>query len=337
MKDLSNIYSSSKLLIISLICNLFILYPEITWIPYELSNLIETKHTGYILFFVFRYFFYVALVFILLKINLNKILSVSYNKRFVYNALICIIALGIYSIVSFILYYKIRHLGSLILFQFFIICLLSTVVGYIYQLYQEQRKQEQEIEQLKLENLQSRYDALTNQINPHFFFNSLNGLTSLIRKKDDKVTLTYVNKLSDVFRYILQSDKKGLVTLGEELEFVDAFRYMMEVRFANKLEYRIDVDGAVLFYKIPVLSIMPILDNIVVHNMIDSDHKMIISIYLNDKNELVLSNPIYPKLTRPDTNGTGLKNLENRFSLLMNKKIRIENNGTIFYVYLPLK
>lgn len=337
MRDLSKIYTPYKLSLVSLVCALLVLYPEITWIPYELSNLPQGKRFENIIFFIFRYSYYVAIIFCLIKINLFKIKVTSFKKRFLYNALICIVAFAVYGLISFIIYSKIRHFGSLILFQFFIISILATSIGYIYQLYQEQRQKEQEIKLLKVENLQSRYDALTNQINPHFFFNSLNGLTSLIRKKDDKVTLTYVNKLSDVFRYILQSDKKGLVTLGEELEFVDAFRYMMEVRFANKLAYRIEVDGESLFYKIPVLSIMPLLDNIVVHNMIDSDHKMLVSVYINDKKELVVSNPIYPKLTQPDTNGTGLKNLENRFSLLMNQQIRIESNDEMFYVYLPLK
>ena len=111
-------------------------------------------------------------------------------------------------------------------------------------LYTRQREKEQEIERLRFENLQSRCDALANQVNPHFFFNSLNGISSLIRKKNDENTLTYVNQLSDIFRYILQSDRKGVVTLREELEFIQSFRYVMEVRFANKLSFTIDVDEA---------------------------------------------------------------------------------------------
>jgi LytS/YehU family sensor histidine kinase len=203
-------------------------------------------------------------------------------------------------------------------------------------LYSEKRRSELEIEQLKSENLQSRYDALTNQINPHFFFNSLNGLTSLIRKKNDEITLAYVNKLSDVFRYILQSGKKGLVTLGEELEFVQGFKYMMEVRFANKLIFIIDVPADKMNLKIPVLSLLPLIDNAVVHNAIDSEHKMEITIMLNQQLELVVSNPVYPKLSSPQTNGTGLKNLENRFFLLLKRKIKYEREGSMFHVYLPL-
>lgn len=203
-------------------------------------------------------------------------------------------------------------------------------------MYNIQRKKEQEIEQLKMENLQSRYDALMNQINPHFFFNSLNGLTSLIRKKNDEDTLTYVSKMSDVFRYILQSDKKGLVTLSEELEFVNSFFYMMKVRFANKLEFKIDVDPGKINCKLPVLSVLPLIENVVVHNQIDSEHKMTVTIWLNEDNELVVSNPEYPKITPPETNGTGIRNLSNRFALLMNKQIRVEDTGDTFSVYLPL-
>lgn len=330
-------YTTSKLLLISFACALFIIYPNIAWLPWELSFLKGTQQIYHLLFFAFRYIYFCILILVLIKFNLQLFIVQSFNKRFLYNALICLIGYLIFIGVSFLFYAKASHFGSIVLFQYFVVCALCTLIGYINLLYTEQRNKEQEIERLKIENLQSRYDALTNQINPHFFFNSLNGLTSLIRKKNDEITLTYVNKLSDVFRYILQSDKKGLVTLAEELEFVDSFRYMMEVRFATKLAYRVTVDQDILSSKLPVLSILPLLDNVVVHNRIDSDHKMEVAIFLNEKKELVVSNPIYPKLSLPVTNGTGLRNLEHRFLLLMNKQIRIEDNGRIFSVYLPLK
>ncbi|WP_316748128.1 sensor histidine kinase [Pedobacter gandavensis] len=329
-------YNSYQLLLISLIAAVFVIYPEITWIPYDLEKLGGSAKTNYISFLLLRFTFLTGLIFLLISINLQRIKTVDFKKRFGYNTMISVIAFVIYGGISFLMYKKVRHYGSLVLFQFLIISILSTLMGHIVTLYKEQRKREQEIEELKVKNLQSRYDALTNQINPHFFFNSLNGLTSLIRKKNNEATLTYVNKLSDVFRYILQSDKKGLVTLGEELTFVDAFRYMMEIRFANKLEYHLNIDPNSLSQKVPVLSILPLLDNVVVHNMIDSDHKMIIDIYINENNELVVSNPIYPKITPALTNGTGLNNLESRFLLLMDQQIRVENNGRIFNVYLPL-
>lgn len=126
-------------------------------------------------------------------------------------------------------------------------------------LYSRQREKESEIERLRFENLQSRCDALANQINPHFFFNSLNGISSLIRKKDDEKTLMYVHQLSDIFRYILQSDRKGLVSLREELEFMLSFQYVMEVRFANKLTFSVRVEEERKdLLMLPVLSLLPL-------------------------------------------------------------------------------
>jgi len=92
-----------------------------------------------------------------------------------------------------------------------------------------------EFEQLKTEKLQTSYNALMGQINPHFFFNSLNGLNSLIRGDEKEKTLAYLDELSNVFRYILQSNKKELVTLGEELQFVKAYIYLLSVRYEGKL------------------------------------------------------------------------------------------------------
>jgi len=110
----------------------------------------------------------------------------------------------------------------------------------------------------------------------------------------------------------------------------------MEVRFASKLVFNIDVDKEKLDLKIPVLSLLPVIENVVVHNTIDSDHKMEVKIWLNENSELVVSSPIFPKLDPANTSGTGLRNLESRFSLLMKKSIRIENDGKTFRVYLPL-
>lgn len=316
---------------------IFIIYPNIACLPWELSFLDESKHASHWTFFFIRYSFFVLLIWGLLIYNLKKIKDLCFRDRSIRTFLITAIAYGLFVLIMYLWKGKLHGFGSVLLFQFFVVFIVCTFVGHVFMMYNVQRKKEQEIEQLKIENLQSRCDALANQINPHFFFNSLNSLTALVRKKEDENTLSFVNKLSDVFRYILQSDKKGLVTLNEELEFVEAFRYMMEVRFANKLEFNIEVDKDKLDLRIPVLSLLPLIDNIVIHNTIDTQHKMEVTIRLNELSELVVSNPVYPKLTPSVTNGTGLQNLENRFMLLMNKQIRIEDDGKTFIVYLPLK
>jgi LytS/YehU family sensor histidine kinase len=204
-------------------------------------------------------------------------------------------------------------------------------------MYSEQKHRELEIEQLKTENLQSRYNALSSQVNPHFFFNSLNSITALIREEKKMQTLEYIHKLSGVFRYILQSDKKGLVCLKEELEFLEAFRYMFEVRYANKLNFYINIPKEKQeLLMIPVLSLLPLVENVMKHNVIDSENTMLISIVLNDKNELIIANPIHEKLDILNCNGIGLTNLAERFTMLTAKKIIIEKNEKNFKVTLPL-
>lgn len=329
--------SSFKIFLISLAGAIFIVYPNIACLRWDLSFLAGAERSSHLNFFIFRYVFFAVLIWLLIEANLRKISAQTLKKRFLYNFLITASAYLLYVGISCIWCTKLDCFTSILLFQFLVVCVVCTFIGHLSLMNVVQRKKEQEIELLKIENLQSRCDALTNQINPHFFFNSLNGLTALIRKKNDEKTLEYVSKLSDVFRYILQSDKRGLVSLNEELEFVEAFRYMMEVRFANKLVFYIDVDENRTDLKIPVLSLLPLIDNIVTHNTIDSQHKMEVSIRLNEHSELVVSNPVHPKMIPSETNGTGIRNLENRFLLLKNKSIRIENDEKIFTVYLPLK
>jgi hypothetical protein len=337
MNYLEKYTNSYRLILISLIGAIFIIYPNLAYARWEISFLDKSLHASYIYYFIYRYLFFSVLIWVLIKYNLKKIPSLVFKSRLFRTIIITVSAYLVYVLASLLFNYKGDCFTGNLVFQFFVVFIICAFVGHVSFLNSEQMRKEQEIEQLKSENLQSRYDALTNQINPHFFFNSLNGLTSLIRKKNEENALEYVNKMSDVFRYVLQSDKKGLVTLGEELDFVNGFFYMMEIRFANKLVFNINVACEKRDLKIPVLSLLPLIDNVVVHNIIDSEHKMEVNICLNDQMELSVSNPIFPKLSPPTTNGTGLKNLENRFSLLMDRKIRIVNDGTRFSVYLPLK
>lgn len=339
--DSFDTYIARRLPLVSLISTVFIIYPNIACIPWELKYVEGTGVTGLLSFFVYRFLFFWGLISLLIRYNLKKMPATLFKQRLMRNFLFSFIAYLLYASISYGVSSLGIHtdaLGSILIFQFFVTCFLCTFIGYISMLYSRQREKESEIERLRFENLQSRCDALANLINPHFFFNSLNGISSLIRKKDDEKTLMYVHQLSDIFRYILQSDRKGLVSLREELEFMLSFQYVMEVRFANKLTFSVRVEEERKdLLMLPVLSLLPLVDNVVVHNRIDSEHKMEISIVLNEQDELVVSNPVYPKLSAPDTNGTGLANLENRFTLLMNKQIRIESTEETFRVCLPLK
>lgn len=332
-------YIRHKLPTVAAVCTLFVTYPNGVWIPWNLERLAEGEEAGFWAFFVFRMAWFFGLFYFQLRYNSKRTGSVSFMRRFGMNLLYTLAGCSLFVGLSYglpLAGIQTGYVGNILLFQFFVVCLLCTFIGHISALYDSRREKEQEIERLRIENLQSRCNALANQINPHFFFNSLNGIQALVRKKNDGDTLLYVSKLSDIFRYILQSDRKGLVPLAEELEFIRAFQHVMEVRFANKLAFRIEVPERKCRLRLPVLSLLPLVENVTAHNRVDSEHRMEILIRLNDRDELEISNPVWPKLTPPDTAGTGLPNLRNRFELMMHKEIRTENDGGTFRVTLPL-
>ena len=338
MKLFQDKISNRTLIITSLVLSVFVIYPKIINLPWELPNISNVSDKiDHIVFFTYRYLFFCVMIWLLLSVNFFKEKSLAFSRRLLKTFIITTIAYLIYILISFIISKHADCFTGLLLFQFAVACLLCSFIGHFYAMYSEQLRKEHEIEMLKTENLQSRCDALTNQINPHFFFNSLNGLSTLVRANKKTETLKYISKLSEVFRYTLQSEKKGLVPLGEELKFLDSFGYLQEVRYADKFCFNIDIPEDKKCVPVPVLSLLPLIENVVKHNMIDRENKMCISVFINEKDELVVSNPVYRKIDPPDNNGIGLTNLSDRFRLLLDKEIRIESKDDIFIVYLPLK
>ncbi|MCC8174128.1 MAG: histidine kinase [Odoribacter sp.] len=216
MKFFESLTSSKTVLWGSLILSLIIIYPNLGDFIWKLCSPVGSKHrmglnTASILYFIYRYFFFVLLNWILLKINIGQATK-SLKERFWKSFLIILIAYATYVFIGLSIEYKIRLdcFTQIVILQFLIAWLVPVLIGHIYYLTVIQRETEKEIEKLRTENLQSRVDALSNQINPHFFFNSLNGLTALVAANRQEETMAYVTKLSGIFRYILQSEKKGL-------------------------------------------------------------------------------------------------------------------------------
>ena len=340
MKEVDLFKSQKHRVAISFLCMFFITYPNVMWIPWNVANLQSGSQLSFWGSFIFRCVFFFILFYFQIGYNIKQINNSGFAGRFGKNIL--------YSFIAGVLFLAISYLVPLfgiqsgkvakhLTFQFLVVSLLCTFIGYIADLNNAKRQKEKLIEQLKLESLQSRYDALTNQINPHFFFNSLGAISSLVRKGNDDVTLEYVAQLSDIFRYILQSDHKQMVSLSEEMNFVDAFSHVMEVRFGGKLYYNVNVDSRYKEYKLPVLSLLPLLENITGHNRIDSDHRMNVDIFTTADGNLRVENTISPKSSPVLSTGTGLENLRNRFRLLCGNEIKVESDEKIFRVILPLK
>jgi sensor histidine kinase YesM len=321
----------TTIIIFSLVLGIFIVYPNMVKLWSRHSN-----HISDIEFFIFRYLYFCSLIWILLTINIKKWKKSEFATRFFRSLIVSSFAYFIYLIISLSAEKYLDRFSGLLVFQFMVVCLFCSLLGYIYALYQKQIEKELEIEQLKLENLQSRFEALTNQINPHFFFNSLNAITALVRTDKTDTTLEYINKLSNVFRYILNSDKKGLVPLRNELQFLESFRFLQETKYQDKLKFDINIPEDKLDLMIPVLSLLPLVENVVKHNVIDSENPMHVIIKINKDNELEISNEIHEKIDQPTESGIGLKNLSSRFSLLVNQKIKVKSGEGYFSVFLPL-
>ena len=218
------------------------------------------------------------------------------------------------------------------------IFVLLTIMLTMLLLHLLDKKQEMklEYEKIKIEKLQNSYNALMGQINPHFFFNSLNGLNSLIRIGERERTLEYLDGLSNVFRYILQSNHKTLVPLDEELQFIKAYTYLLGVRYENKLFFSIQVDEICLQMRLPILSLLPLIENAVKPNIISMQHPLRSEIYTTSENLLVVSNHIQPKMEERVCNGIGLKNLQGRYEMLVGRNIQIDDSNGVFTVSLPL-
>ena len=176
---------------------------------------------------------------------------------------------------------------------------------------------------------------LVSQINPHFFFNSLNSLSTLVRENDTKKALTYIDQLSYTFRYVLQNSQNMEVPLKEELAFVEAYSYQFKIRYADKIFFDINISDDYLDYMLPSLSLQPLIDNAVKHNAITSRHPMHISIYVED-GMLIVSNPKSPLVEPAQGTGIGLSNLNSRWELIAGKSIEIVDTKDSFMVKLPL-
>lgn len=192
-----------------------------------------------------------------------------------------------------------------------------------------------ENEMLRAENLNSRYEALKNQLDPHFLFNSLNTLRSLIEDNTDKAE-DFIQQLSVVLRYNLQN--KELVTLAQELDCVRSYCKMMKMRFGDNLLFEHNIDhGKYDHYHVLPLSIQGLIENAIKHNVISSKQPLTVHVYTDNDNHLIISNKIQPKIGKEEGTGIGLANLAERYRLKWNEKVEIFDDGKNFSVTLPLK
>jgi uncharacterized membrane-anchored protein YhcB (DUF1043 family)/putative flippase GtrA len=192
-----------------------------------------------------------------------------------------------------------------------------------------------ENETLKMEALQSQFESLKNQLSPHFLFNSLTALKILIKEAPDTAQ-NYVNSLSRALRYTLKSNEKQLVTLKEEMEFMESYLFLIRMRFGNNLSVETNINENLLSYNLPPLTIQTLVENAIKHNEISKQHPLGINILTTESESLIIANDFQKKITSEEGTGIGLINLSKQFQLLVNKEIIIRNENNKFSVEVPL-
>ncbi len=200
--------------------------------------------------------------------------------------------------------------------------------------YTKLQKSIQEKEQLQRENIQSQLEGLKNQVNPHFLFNSLNTLTYLIPEEPNKA-VNFVQKLSKVYRYILEIRDQKIVTISDELEFLNAYIFLLKERFGENLNIDIDIPEKYHQRKIVPLSLQILFENVIKHNIISTKKPLIIKVSV-EKDKLIIKNNLQKKNQVISSTSMGLQNIKNRYQFFTKKEVDVIVTADSFLVALPL-
>lgn len=192
-----------------------------------------------------------------------------------------------------------------------------------------------ELLQLQKENLQSQFEMLKNQVNPHFLFNSLNVLTSLI-SVDPETAEKFTGQLSKVYRYVLEHRSDDLVQLSTELEFLKSYTYLLGIRFGDKLLVNYRIDESRLDKKLPPLSLQILIENAIKHNTFTNRSPLIIDIFADEENYLNVVNNFQKREKNMESTGLGLINIANRYNFFTGKKPSFGVKGNRFVARIPL-
>ncbi|MBK8557889.1 MAG: histidine kinase, partial [Lewinellaceae bacterium] len=191
-----------------------------------------------------------------------------------------------------------------------------------------------ENERLKLENSIAQFETLKQQINPHFLFNALNILKTLITQHDAQAEL-YLIRLSEFYRSLLLNNKSEKISLADELATLENYLYMLEIRFEGKFKCNISLSAAERQTMIPPFSLQMLLENAIKHNVVSADKPLLVEIFA-ENDCLVVRNNLQPKRSVELSSHIGLENISRRYRLLANAEVSMEKNEAFFIVRLPL-
>lgn len=202
---------------------------------------------------------------------------------------------------------------------------------YFYKAYNENKVKEQKI---IAGTANAKFESLKNQIDPHFLFNSLNVLSSLIEENPDNAQ-RFTTSLSKIYRYVLEQKDKELVTVQEELAFAKTYMNLLKMRFENSISFELPENYDNPEAKVVPLSLQLLLENTIKHNIVSEQKPLHIKIFVKD-NYLVVQNDLQKKEVLQDRRGVGLQNIVSRYAILTQRKVLINQSEKEFAVHLPI-
>ncbi len=212
------------------------------------------------------------------------------------------------------------------------IILLSIEIGS--QFFRNWKRSLVEVEKYKTESLQAQLQNLKDQINPHFMFNNLSVLSSLVYKDQDKA-VDFINQLSKVYRYVLDSRNNELVSLKEELVFIESYLYLLKIRFHNSLIIQMNIQEEFKNLVLPPMALQTLVENAIKHNEVSEEFPLTLSIEI-ERNKIVVRNNLQLRTSPEASCKTGLKNIKERYNYFTKEQVEIEETKSVFLVRLPL-
>ncbi|WP_461587506.1 sensor histidine kinase [Winogradskyella sp.] len=209
-----------------------------------------------------------------------------------------------------------------------------SVFNQFYLVYKDKSDLEMSLLELKKEITTSKYNSLKSQISPHFLFNSLNTLTSLMYEDRDLAS-DFVTRLASCYRYILDNREEDLVSLEKELQFLDSFIFMMKVRHNSAICINTKIHEEAKNVLIPTLSLQMLVENALKHNYYSKEQPITIDIRVKD-NRLIVTNNIRKRTDSETSTKLGLVNIKKRYAFYTNKDVIIDEENMVFSVNMPL-
>lgn len=191
-----------------------------------------------------------------------------------------------------------------------------------------------EVEKYKAESIQAQLQNLKNQINPHFLFNNLSVLSSLVYRDQDKA-VGFIDQLSKVYRYLLSNRNVELIALKDELAFLRSYIYLLQIRFDTHIAFDIDAGEEWMHFMLPPMSLQILVENAIKHNEVASDAPLLIRITADD-DMLTVANNLQARIRSEESSGTGLQNIQSRYAFFTDRKLIIRQDEHEFCVSIPL-